>query len=53
MALAIELTAARFPSLGLDGIEAGLADRMNLLTGGRRRPASLAAVRTRLERAAG
>ena len=36
MALAIELTAARFPSLGLDGIEAGLADRMNLLTGGRR-----------------
>jgi predicted ATPase/DNA-binding CsgD family transcriptional regulator len=36
MALAIELTAARCPSLGLDGIEAGLADRMNLLTGGRR-----------------
>ena len=36
VALAIELTAARFPSLGLDGIEAGLADRMNLLTGGRR-----------------
>ena len=36
MALAIELTAARVPSLGLDGIEAGLADRMNLLAGGRR-----------------
>jgi hypothetical protein len=36
MALAIELTAARVPSLGLDGIEAGLADRMSLLTGGRR-----------------
>ena len=36
MALAIELTATRFPSLGLDGIEAGLADRMDLLTGGRR-----------------
>ena len=36
VALAIELTAARFPSLGLDGIEAGLADRMNLLAGGRR-----------------
>jgi predicted ATPase len=36
MALAIELTAARFPSLGLDGIEAGLADRMSLLAGGRR-----------------
>ena len=36
MALAIELAAARFPSLGLDGIEAGLADRMRLLAGGRR-----------------
>jgi predicted ATPase/DNA-binding CsgD family transcriptional regulator len=36
MALAIELTAARVPSLGLDGIEGGLADRMNLLAGGRR-----------------
>ena len=36
MALAIELAAARFPSLGLDGIEAGLANRMNLLAGGRR-----------------
>ena len=37
MALAIELAAARVPSLGLDGIEAGLADRMRLLTGGRGR----------------
>ncbi|MEV6823444.1 LuxR C-terminal-related transcriptional regulator [Amycolatopsis sp. NPDC051102] len=36
MALAIELAAARFPSLGLDGIEAGLADRLRLLTGGAR-----------------
>ena len=36
MALAIELTAARAPSLGLDGIEAGLADRLRLLTGGQR-----------------
>jgi predicted ATPase/DNA-binding CsgD family transcriptional regulator len=36
MALAIELTAARVPSLGLDGIEAGLADQMQLLTGGQR-----------------
>ncbi len=36
MALAIELTAARLPSLGLGGIEAGLADRMDLLAGGRR-----------------
>jgi hypothetical protein len=30
MALAIELAAARVPSLGLDGIEAGLADRLRL-----------------------
>jgi predicted ATPase len=36
MALAIELTAARVPSLGLDGIAAALADRMNLLAGGPR-----------------
>ncbi len=35
MALAIELAAARVPSLGLDGVEAGLADRLRLLTGGR------------------
>ena len=36
MALAIELAAARVPSLGLDGIEAGLADRLDLLTSRRR-----------------
>ena len=36
MALAIELAAARFPSLGLDGLEAGLPDRLRLLTGGSR-----------------
>ena len=36
MPLAIELAAARYPSLGLDGLEAGLADRLQLLTGGRR-----------------
>ena len=36
MALAIELAAARVPSLGLDGIEAGLADRLRLLAGGQR-----------------
>jgi predicted ATPase/DNA-binding CsgD family transcriptional regulator len=36
MALAIELAAARFASLGLDGLEAGLGDRLRLLTGGRR-----------------
>ncbi len=36
MALAIELAAARLPALGLDGLESGLADRLQLLTGGRR-----------------
>jgi predicted ATPase/DNA-binding CsgD family transcriptional regulator len=36
MALAIELAAARLPSLGLDGLEAGLADRLDLLAGGAR-----------------
>ncbi|GAA1649833.1 ATP-binding protein [Actinoplanes couchii] len=35
MPLAIELAAARLPALGLDGLEAGLADRMRLLAGGR------------------
>ena len=35
-ALAIELAAARYPSTGLGGLEAGLADRLRLLTGGRR-----------------
>ncbi|MEU5879158.1 LuxR C-terminal-related transcriptional regulator [Spirillospora sp. NPDC047279] len=36
MALAIELAAARYASLGLGGVEAGLADRLRLLTGGPR-----------------
>ena len=36
MALAIELAAARLPSVGLDGLESGLADRLDLLTGGSR-----------------
>jgi predicted ATPase len=36
MALAIELAAARLPALGLDGLEAGLADQLRLLTGGHR-----------------
>ncbi|MCO1656221.1 ATP-binding protein [Pseudonocardia humida] len=34
--LAIELAAARLPALGLDGLEAGLADRLDLLAGARR-----------------
>jgi predicted ATPase/DNA-binding CsgD family transcriptional regulator len=36
MALAIELAASRLPVLGLDGLEAGLADRLRILTGGSR-----------------
>jgi predicted ATPase/DNA-binding CsgD family transcriptional regulator len=36
MALAVELAAARYASLGLDGLEAGLADRLRVLTGGPR-----------------
>lgn len=36
VALAIELAAARLPTLGLDGLEAGLTDRLRLLTGGQR-----------------
>jgi predicted ATPase/DNA-binding winged helix-turn-helix (wHTH) protein len=34
--LAIELAAARVPTLGVHGVLAGLADRFRLLTGGRR-----------------
>jgi len=36
MPLAIELAAARLPSLGLDGLEAGLGDQLSLLSGGSR-----------------
>ncbi|MDT9693464.1 LuxR C-terminal-related transcriptional regulator [Streptomyces sp. P9(2023)] len=36
MALAIELAAARMPTLGLDGLLAGLADQLRILAGGSR-----------------
>jgi predicted ATPase/DNA-binding CsgD family transcriptional regulator len=36
LALAIEMAAARLPSLGLDGVERGLLDQGALLTGGAR-----------------
>jgi len=36
MALAIELAAARYPALGLDGLEGGLGERLRFLTGGGR-----------------
>ncbi|GGL94613.1 hypothetical protein GCM10010129_43150 [Streptomyces fumigatiscleroticus] len=36
MALAIELAAARWSTLGLDGLAAGLSDQLRILTGGSR-----------------
>lgn len=36
MALAIELAAARWPALGLDGLRAGLSDQLRILAGGPR-----------------
>ncbi|MEW1685308.1 LuxR C-terminal-related transcriptional regulator [Streptomyces sp. NPDC093594] len=36
MALAIELAAARWPTLGLDGLTTGLDDQLRILTGGAR-----------------
>lgn len=36
IALAIELAAARFPALGLDGLESGLNQRLRFLTAGAR-----------------
>ncbi|MEV5829237.1 LuxR C-terminal-related transcriptional regulator [Spirillospora sp. NPDC052242] len=36
MALAIELAAARYPTLGLDGLTAALSDPLRMLTGGSR-----------------
>ncbi|WP_144126726.1 ATP-binding protein [Catellatospora sichuanensis] len=36
VALAIELAAARWPTLGLDGLTAGLSDQLRLLSGGPR-----------------
>jgi predicted ATPase/DNA-binding CsgD family transcriptional regulator len=36
MALAIELAAARLATLGLDGVESGLADALRMLSGGPR-----------------
>ncbi|MDU0305535.1 ATP-binding protein, partial [Streptomyces sp. PAL114] len=36
MALAIELAAARWPTLGLDGLTTGLTDQLRILTGGAR-----------------
>ncbi|GAA1309473.1 ATP-binding protein [Pseudonocardia xinjiangensis] len=47
--LAIELAAARLPSLGVDGLEAGLADRLQLLTGARRVDSRHSSLRSMLD----
>jgi predicted ATPase/DNA-binding SARP family transcriptional activator len=49
IALAIELAAARLPALGLDGIEAGLRDRVEMLAGSRRVDARHRSVRSALD----
>ena len=51
MPLAIELAASRYPTLGLDGLEAGLHERLRFLTVGGHTagPAPLAARHDRLE----
>ena len=49
VALAIELAAARLATLGLDGLEAGLADQMHLLTGGPRLDIRHQSVRSALD----
>ncbi|RZS43825.1 putative ATPase [Herbihabitans rhizosphaerae] len=49
MALPIELAAARLPALGLDGLEAGLAGALRLLSGGRRRDERHSSLRSTLD----
>ncbi|MEV0096527.1 LuxR C-terminal-related transcriptional regulator [Streptomyces sp. NPDC050738] len=49
MALAIELAAARWPTLGLDGLMAGLSDQLRLLAGGPRSQDRHRSVRAVLE----
>jgi predicted ATPase/DNA-binding CsgD family transcriptional regulator len=53
IALAIELAAARLPTLGLDGLVAGLADHLRLLVGGRRADERHGSVRAMLDWSAG
>ncbi len=48
-ALAIELAAARLPALGLDGIEAGLSERLTLLAGGPRADARHRSLRSAID----
>ncbi|HEX6150669.1 LuxR C-terminal-related transcriptional regulator, partial [Nocardioides sp.] len=49
VALAIELAAARVATFGLDGLEAGLADPLSLLSGGSRLDARHQSVRSTLD----
>lgn len=49
VALAIELAAARLPAVGLDGLEEGLTDPLQLLTGGRRAQARHRSLRATLD----
>ncbi|MEU7141472.1 LuxR C-terminal-related transcriptional regulator [Nocardia sp. NPDC046473] len=49
LALAIELAAARLPTLGLDGLGASLADPLRLLVGGRRADERHQSVRATLD----
>ena len=49
MALAIELAAARLPTLGLDGLAAGLSDHLRLLVGGSRADERHRSVRAMLD----
>jgi predicted ATPase len=49
VALAIELAAARLPTLGLDGLAAGLSDHLRLLVGGSRADDRHRSLRTMLD----
>ncbi|HEY3506104.1 MAG TPA: LuxR C-terminal-related transcriptional regulator [Actinocatenispora sp.] len=49
VALAIELAAARWPGLGLDGLTAGLSDQLRLLAGGPRGDDRHSSVRAALD----
>ncbi|MFF4355191.1 ATP-binding protein [Streptomyces sp. NPDC001530] len=49
MALAIELAAARWPTLGLDGLTAGLGDQLRILAGGGRADQRHRSVRAALD----
>jgi predicted ATPase/class 3 adenylate cyclase len=53
IALAIELAAARLPTLGLDELVAGLSDRLRLLVGGRRADERHSSLRAMLDWSAG